>query len=70
MIKKNIFLTDTYFKVDLTIGYTYVIEVVGTTTKGSETNKVSKTFTLVSLLFDTDELYKNFLHIFYCFSFN
>ena len=66
MIKKNIFLTDTYFKVDLTIGYTYVIEVVGTTTKGSETNKVSKTFTLVSLLFDTDELYKDFLHIVYC----
>merc|ERR1712142_1302818 len=37
---------NTYFKVDLTIGYSYVIEVVGTTTKGSETNKVSKTFKL------------------------
>jgi len=37
---------DAYFRVDLTLGYSYMIHVVGTTTKGNKTNKVSKDFNL------------------------
>jgi len=37
---------DTYFETDLTLGSSYFIEVIGTTTKGSKTNKVSQEFEL------------------------
>jgi len=37
---------DAYFRTDLPLGYSYMIHVVGTTTKGNKTNKVSKMFDL------------------------